>query len=99
MKLKDKVALITGGGRGISDESKNVTGKTPSSASRLRKKCFSCFESLSMNGKSRMISRAAPFAPSSGSGQALSSSKGERSVFPQPASGRSKSETFKPTFS
>ena len=38
MKLKDKVALITGGGRGISDESKNVTGKTPSSASRLRKK-------------------------------------------------------------
>jgi hypothetical protein len=45
--------------------------------SRLLKNCFSCFESLSTNGKCPMISIAPPFA--------LRFSKGERRVFQQPA--------------
>ncbi len=48
-------------------------------SSRVLKKRFSYFDRLSMNGKCPTISRPAPFA--------LSVSKGERGVFPQPASG------------
>src|SRR5439155_11530063 len=48
-------------------------------SSRLLKKAFSCFDWLSTNGKSPVLSTLDPFA--------LSLSKGERGVFPYSARG------------
>ena len=46
------------------------------SFNRLRKNSFSCFDKLSTNGETSMISMPGPFV--------LSLSKGEQRVFPQP---------------
>jgi hypothetical protein len=58
----------------IAEEVNNFKDYWPN---RLLKNDFSCFEGLSMNGKSPMFSTPAPFA--------LSLSKGKRGVFQHPA--------------